>query len=224
MSTLVYFAIQPRPVPKIKLSQFESQTVLVNSVILRLREEIIRSPLLMLGVESDNPESIEIWKLFLRQNQDPQMHYDVIVADQFLSGIDDIKDVQKLDSKEESLRLISGLDALISSGKRVVILTPTIYSVQMIPGNVANKLKLKFPELMSLSMSDFPRSREEEKHMGRACIVAGVDVSGAGPFGCLVMQTARANYLKRFVPGSHIGLVDQIGLKDYLLLYRQETQ
>lgn len=225
MSTLVYFAIQPRPVQKIKISQFETPTVLANSVLLRLREEIMHSRLLLLGVDTNSmDESLQIWKLFLDHNVDPQMRYDIVVMDQFLNDIGGIKDIQKIDTKDEIDRLIQGIQPLLEQGKRVVLIVPTIYAVQMIPGNVANKLKLKFPDMMSISMTDFPRSRAQEKQASHPCIVSGVDVSGVGPFGCLVMQTARGNYLKKFKPGDKIGLVNQIGLNDYLVLYTTESQ
>lgn len=224
MSTLVYFAIQPKPVQKIKLSSFESPAALADLLLAQFREEIIQSPILLLGVETENPESIEIWNQFLLHNKDPQMSYDVVVADQFLNDSEQFKDAQILDTKEDSDSLLEGLKSLMDEGKRVVIVLPVVYSAQMIPGNVANKIKLKFPQVMSLSMSEFPRSRAAEKKMPRACIVAGVDTSGIGPFACVVVQTARAQYLKRFKPGQRIGLANQIGLKDYLVLYTTETQ
>lgn len=225
MSTLVYFAIQPKPVTKVTISAFETQEALANSVFVSLKEEISRSPILLLGVETNSTtDSLKIWKLFLDQNKDPQMRYDVVVLDQFLNDMEGIKDLQKIDTKDDTDRLIAGIQPLLNQGKRIVIIVPTIYSVQMAPGNVANKLKLKFPDIMSISMTDFPRTREQEKQASHPCIVSGVDTSGVGPFGCLVMQTARAHYLKRFKAGDHIGLVNQIGLNDYLVLYTIERQ
>lgn len=224
MSTLVYFAIQPAPVQKIKISSFENPQVFAQEILRKFREEIIDSPLLMLGVETEEPDSIELWNQFIQQNTDPQMRYDIVVVDSFLNGIEKFKEAQVLDTKIESESLLGGLKSLLDQGKRVVIIVPVIYSVQMIPGNLANKIKFKFPQLMSLSISDFPRTREVEKIMPRPCVVSGVDTSGIGPFGCLVVQTARAHYLKRFPPGQEIGLANQIGLKDYLVLYTTELQ
>lgn len=224
MSTLVYFAIQPKPVHKIALSSFESSKAFAEALRIQFQEEIIDSPLLLLGVETDATESIEVWSQFLLNNTDPQMRYDVVVVDQFLNGIEKFKEPQVLDTKEDSDSLLAGLKPLMDQGKRVVIIVPVIYSAQMIPGNLANKIKIKFPQVMSLSMSDFPRTREQEKKMPRACIVAGVDTSGIGPFGCVVVQTARAHYLKRFQRGQQIGLANQIGLKDYLVLYTTERR
>lgn len=223
MSTLVYFTVQPRPVQKISFRQFESHQVLVDALLASLAEEIAQSPLLILGVEPDQPESIQIWKLFLAHNQKSGSSYDVVVADQFLNGADDIKDVQKLDTKADVKILIKGLEDLRAQGKRIAILVPNIYSVQMIPGNVASLLKIKFPDLLSLTMANFPRSREQEKLMPRRCIT-GLDESGLGPFGCLLAQTARSLYMKRMQPGSQIGLMNQIGLKDYIILYTKESQ
>ena len=219
MSTLVYFAIQPRPVQKIKINPFQNSEALADAVIASMRTEIQDSALLILGVETRIPDSIQIWKRLIQQ-----MPFDVVVVDQSLNGVDDIQDLQKFDTFKESQRLISGLKDLLDQGKRVVILVPTLYSVQMIPGNVANQIKLKYPDVMSLSMTDIPRSREQEKRMPKVCNVAFLDEGGLGPYGCLVIQTARANYMKRFDPGAHVAQLDQIGLNDYLLLYTIEAR
>src|SRR5690606_17958839 len=100
----------------------------------------------------------------------------------------------------------------IQAGKRVAVLVPTIYSVQLIPENfVFHYKKLNQITPMSLSLSDFPRNREDEKLMPYPCIVEVVDQTGVGPFGCMIVQTARSNYRKRHPPGSKLGIVNQIG-------------
>jgi hypothetical protein len=111
----------------------------------------------------------------------------------------------------------------LKEGKRVAVIVPTVYSVQSIPGNLVNNFKERTQlHPMSLSLTDFPRTREEEKFMLHPCIVEGVDQTGEGPFGCAVVQTARGNYRKRYQIGDWVGLVNQIGLNDYLVLYTQE--
>ncbi len=224
MAMVIYFGIQPRPIPKIKLSQFETPTVLANSLLLRLREEIQKSPVLFLGVQSERPEQIEVWKQFFIHNQEPGMKYDLIVADQFLPGIDLLEPQEKMASKELATELIAGVEAARAAGKRVAIVVPTFYSAQLIHGNLANIYKQTTGQVpMSLSLSEFPRSREQEKTMLNPCIVAGVDQTGFGPFGCMLVQTARANYRKHFQAGKYVGLVDQVGLKDFLVLYALEN-
>lgn len=224
MATVIYFAIQPRPILKIKLSQFETPTVLANSLLLRLREEIKKSPVLFVGIQSEHPEQLEVWKQFFIHNQEIGMKYDLIVADSFLPGIDLLEPQEKMASKELSAELIAGVESARAAGKRVAIVVPTLYSVQLIHGNLANMYKQSTGSVpMSLSISEFPRSRDQEKTTSFPCSVSGVDQTGFGPFGCMLIQTARANYRKRYETGKYVGLVEQIGLKDYLVLYALEN-
>ena len=84
-SLIIYFGMQPRPVGKINLSTFESTEILADAVLMRLREEIMKSPVLFLGIQPDNKEHLKIWQKFIEKNQDPKMKYSVIVIDKFLS-------------------------------------------------------------------------------------------------------------------------------------------
>lgn len=224
LTVMIYYGIQPRPIPKIKISKFESHTVLANSLILRLREEIKNSPVLFLGLDPDRPEHFEIWKEFLKQNQEPGMAYDVVVLEQELTT-DLFPEAQKVPTKDGFTLFFSGVTEALTHGHRVAVLVPLAYSVQMVPQNVVFHFN-SHPNVMvpatSLSLTNFPRTREQEKEMSLRCIVEGVDQTGLGPFGCLVVQTARANYRKRFEAGDGVGMVHQIGQRDYLVFYTKE--
>lgn len=224
LTVMIYYGIQPRPVPKIKLSKFESQTVLANSLLLRLREEIKNSPVVFLGLDPDRPEHFEIWKEFLNLNQEPGMKYDSVVIERDLTT-DLFPDAQKVASKDDFPIFLEGINKAITQGHRMAVILPLTYAVQVIQQNVAsnfNKAQNVLVPATSFSISDFPRTREQEKDMPFRCVVEGVDQTGTGPYGCLVAQTARANYRKRFSPGDHVGLVNQIGARDYLILYTKE--
>ncbi len=231
MGFMIYYGVQPRPIPKIKLSQFDSPTVLANSLLLRLREEIKMNSVLFLGVEPEHPEQLQVWRMFLNKNQDSGSRFDVIVIDQYLNAATLFPEATVLNTKAETDSLAQGIDKATAAGKRVAVITASIYSSQLISGNVISNFRSlsaksspgttdKIP--MSLSIVDFPRDRGQEKSMLHPCVVEGVDQTGLGPIGCMTVQTARGNYLKRYPFGSWVGLVNQVGLKDYLVLYTQE--
>ncbi len=224
LTTMIYFGIQPRPISKIQLSKFESHTVLANSLLLRLREEIKHSPVLFLGVDPTHPEHYEIWQEFLKQNHEQGFAYDILVQEQALET-DLFPTAQKVATKEDFPVFMHGIQAAVGQGHRVAVILPLIYSVQMIRGNVARNYntQVQSPEVAtSFSLTDFPRNRDQEKDMNHRCIVEGVDETGLGPFGCMVVQTARANYRKHYEPGEAVGLVNQIGQRDYLVFYTKE--
>lgn len=222
LTTVIYYGIQPRPIPKIKLSRFATYEVLADSLLLRLREEIHQSPVLFLGVEASHPEHFAVWKAFLTHDQEMGYKYDLVVMDQFLQS-PEFPDAQKVPTKEDVEAFSVGIQNALKEGKRVAVIVPTVYSVQAIPGNFAHNFKERTQiHPMSLSLTDFPRTREQEKDMIHPCVVEGVDQTGEGPFGCTVVQAARANYRKRYQMGDWVGLVNQIGMSDYLILYTQE--
>lgn len=232
LGALSYFAAQPRPVQKIKISQFESPVMMAQSLLDGLRKEITNSEILILGVELADPESIPVWQEFIRLNQNPQMKYSVVVwdtqlpldesAELALSALE--VSIERINTLQDSDRLIFGLENAALQKQRVLIVVPSEYSSQVIQNNLVNKVKTKFPKVMSLTMSDFPRSRELEKNMTRKCASSTLDTTGLGPFACLVLQTARSVYLKSFTPGKRVGLVNQIDGNDYLVLYTTQPQ
>jgi hypothetical protein len=240
---MIYYGIQPRPVPKIKLSKFESPAVLASSLLLRLRQEIRANPVVFLGVEPEHPEQLQVWREFLNRNREAASRFEVIVIDENLKASSLFPEASALDTKGQMDSLIEGIGKATAQGKRVAVITASIYSSQLIFGNLIHNFKehtaknadkntdpntdpnaepLAQKTPMSLSIVDFPRTRQQEKSMIHPCIVDGVDQTGLGPFGCVIAQMSRANYRKHFEPGTRVGMVNQVGLNDYLILYTQE--
>jgi len=222
LTTMIHYGTQPRSVGKIKLSKFENHTVLSNALLLGLREEIKNSPVMFLGLDPDIPEHYEIWKEFLKQNREPGMAYDVVVVEQELTT-DLFPDAHRVATKSDFSDFMQGIETALGQERRVAVVLPLTYSVQMIQQNMAHiyNTKVQVPAT-SFSITDFPRNREQEKDMVRRCIVEGVDETGLGPFGCLVAQTSRANYRKKFESGDAVGLVHMVGPRDYLVFYTRE--
>ena len=229
LTATIYFGLQPRPVPKIQISKFQSDLELANSLVMRLNEEIKDSRVIFLGVQPERPDQLKVWQAFLKQSLPPEMQYSVVVLDQYLPNPELFPEAERFDTKEQAQALFSGIQQALQSGKRVAVIVPNIYSVQKVAGNLVNRLSELLqpenkPEILptSLSLADFPRDRSEERSMVQPCVVEGVDETGYGPWGCMVLQAARANYRKRFEKGQWIGLVNLIGLRDYMVLYTQE--
>ncbi len=231
LGIMIYYGVQPKPIPKIKLSQFESPRVLANSILLRLREEVRNNSVVFLGVEPEHPEQMQVWREFLSQNQEAGSTYQIVVVDENLNAAKLFPEATVLNTKLQLQTLADGIQKATSMGQRVAVITASLYTSQIIFGNLVHAYKeiLKKKEQtanefmpLSFSIVDFPRAREQEKSMLHACIVDGVDQTGMGPFGCVIVQMSRANYRKRYNPGSGVGLVNQVGLKDYLVLYTNE--
>lgn len=220
---MVYYANQPKPVPRVRMNQFENHAAFATAILSEFREDLKQNPVLFLGVQPESNVHAEVWKQLLIQNQEAGIKYDIVVAEQSLAFADTVAPNEKISAMDNAALFVQGVQAILASRKRVAILVPSTYSAQMIEQNLVNQYqKLSGQKVMSLSLVDFPRHREDERSAQFRCIVEAVDQSGLGPFGCTIMQAARANYRKRFEIGKQVGLVDQISLTDHLVLYSTE--
>jgi len=219
----VYFGLQPQSVSKVTFSEFLSQDVVADSILLHLREELKQSSIVLLGVEPEVPEQIQVWKHLLKGNQKSGLKFDHIVIDQFLKAEGQIPGAEQTDTKENITQVIQVLSDIQAKGQRAAVILPTVYASQLVAGNVASILKEQAHlNMISLSLADFPRSREEESAMRFPCSVDDVDQTGLGQLGCTIAQEARANYQKKKTSGALVGLIDQVGKNDYLVLLTKE--
>lgn len=221
----LYFGLQPGSVMKISFAEFPSQDAVADSILLHLHEELKQSPIVLLGVEPEVPEQIQVWDHLLKSNQEAGLKFDHVVIDQFLKTEGFFAGAEKTDTKENLTQVIQVLTDLQAKGQRIVLILPTVYASQMVPGNVASILKEQAHlNILSLSLADFPRSRSDEKVMRFPCSVDDLDPTGLGQLGCTIAQEARANYRNKKAPGSLVGLVDQVGKTDYLVFLTKEHQ
>lgn len=222
LGTMIYFGLQPRPETRIKLRQYTSPAEAAQVLASELRNEIRQNPLVFLGVEPDQPAHFAMIKEFLAQASEAGKGYEVIVLDRSLET-QDFPDAVILSTRDEFNTLVSGTEKALSEGQRVAVIVPTVFASQAIPLNlVGNYEQSTKRSALSLSITDFPRTREGEFGMRYPCIVQGVDQSGLGPFGCMIVTISRANYRHKFQTGEQVGVLNQIGLKDFLFLYTAE--
>lgn len=234
IGSMVYYGMQPRAISKINISQFDDNSVLARSLLLRFREEIHNSPLLFFGIDTQSQDDWKVLETFLRENQEVGFKYDYVAIEQLLTPPAGFPEFEKIETKESFEQFWQGISPALQNQKRVVVIVPYIYSTQVVPGNVVNKIRekilnfnkenpnKKIIEPTSFSLAKLPRSRPEEKEMPFPCVVEAIDQSGVGPFGCQIVQIARSSYRKHFNSGAHIGLASQIGLHDYLILHTIE--
>lgn len=218
---LVQFGIRPRPVPKIKLSGFESTTHIAQALRYRLHEEIKVSQFIILGVNAETPEHFEIWKNFLL-SLDADLKYESLLIESELPDHLGLSGVQKLKMIDDFDDIVAALRTAMQSHTRVAILVPTVYSSMLVKNNFAHRLQedLLMP-IMTISLNEFARKRDEEANLKPPCIGEGVDETGTGPLGCMILTTSRNNYRTASEGKAFDGLVNQVGLYDYLVLIKK---
>jgi hypothetical protein len=220
-----YYGIQPRPAQKIKLSKFESPGIAANAMKLRLREEIKAAPVMFWGLDATHVHSIEILKSFLTAPKDSGVTYDHVIWDSALGVPPADLGLEVFDFAQEPQRFVSGVQGALAQKMRILAVTSIWNSSQTFPMSFASQVREK-SNIQSLSMTflDFPRTRSAESNLQIPCKVGNADDTGSGKLGCLVLMKARSLYRKKFNPGEWVGLLDQVGLTDYVFLMTRQPE
>jgi hypothetical protein len=217
----VYFGIQPKSIPKITYSHFDSPSKLADSIILRMNQELKQAPLLMLGVMPGRAYDLEVWKAFLAQSAIPEIQFQALVIDPDLPGAADMfPGAVRMDLKKETARFIEGAKNAQKQGLRMAVIVPTIYASQVLKDNPIHLIK-ESSDLrpMSFSLMGFPRAPEQEQKQEIPCVMGPGDREGTGDLGCVAQDKARLVYRKKSKADKYEGLMDQVGERDYLILF-----
>ena len=215
--------IGPQALPKIEFTQVSLPEEFGKAVFEKLRPEVTLAPVIFLGVTPNKIEQIELWRGFLEANQGQGSKYDVIVVESMLPYVEIFNVVVHIPLKEEISRVADGIKKAREQNLRVAIIGPNIYSSQLIKENVADKLQTEYQiPVTSLTVSEFPLTRDQEKTFEPACAAGGaVDPAGTSGLGCMIRTVARKTYTKKFEARKYSGLMDKTGAKDYLILFNR---
>jgi hypothetical protein len=216
----IYFGLQPKSVPKIKSSLVADPERMGQAVAQRLWGEIKDAPIVFLGVDPDQPDDLRVWKGFL-DSLPADEKYALIVIDPALPGKNIIPYNEQIDIQKETERFKQGIHGALENKVRVAVIVPSIYSSQSIHDSPVNRLKAELSFLpMSLSIAQPTLQREEEASAPYPCATGSGDTVGLGSWGCLIRTKSRSLYHKNWEGGKYLGLMDQIGANDYLILLR----
>ena len=225
LSAAIFFGLQPRSVPKIKLSSFASPLDVAGAIHKRLLLELQQSSVLMLGLWPGQPREGEVLNQLLKF-----IHVEfptaLIIVDTALLKEDSLSSV-KFDELGQTLSLdvrddLTSVDQMIQASKKenkkVIVVTASFFASQLLHDGPAARLGKQFNnEVTSLSMAPFPKDRNEEGTHEVQC-VTGEDQTGTGPLGCAVIHKARSIYRKSKDPRLWQAMLDLVGGRDYLLL------
>ncbi len=217
-----YYSIQPKAIPKIKLSVFETPQSVSNSLWLRLQEEFKARPVWILGADPENADQLSALSIFLNGGPDPSIGFDEIWLDS-ATGFELSTAKRKLVLRTNEEALKKDLQQKIADKKRILLITLPIYAATVLKESPAWKL-IQEPALNfgSIIFSELPRTREQEEDLRVPCVLPHNDNRGTGSLGCWIVQRARLNYRKKMESGALVGLMDQISSYDYLYLLGRE--
>jgi hypothetical protein len=219
---LLSLSQDPYPRTLIKLTRFENPNQVAESLKQAVQRDLANASVVFIGIEPERPEQVEVFKELLPQLRGQNPNNWTLLMDQSLE-IGEFPEIPRIPTKDDFEGLTHGLQQILQGGSRVMVIAPTVYSVQMIEANLISNFKQRTGlTVLSVSLTDFPRKREQETAMKQKCRVEGVDQTGVGPFGCVIAQSSRSHYAKAFPSGSLLGVLNEVGSKDYLLLITRE--
>lgn len=228
----VYFAIafglKPKPVPKISWSHFVSPADYGANICKRMRLEVQSHNLIFLGVLPGRESHYQAWKGFL-DSLEPEFKFEYVIVDATLPHKEILPFTEEISLSENQQTLVSSIQDIINSKKKVVIILPTTAISYLVKDNLFAMLNhslygagegLKFDvDWLTFSLSSFPLTRDQEKTMDIPCDTEVKDQDGSGALGCMIVTKARTFYRKQHIEGKIPGVLDQIGTKEYLGLF-----
>ncbi len=220
LSISLYFSTQPRPIPKIRYSLFASPSELGTALTQRLRLEIKQANLIFFGIDPLKSDQYEIILGALELLRAEGGGIDVIVVDPNLPYKAKIPHQEEIELQAELDRFSEGITAASELGKKVVVILPSIYGTTLLDNSPVSKyLASSKAQSLIFTISSFPTSQEEEKGMIYPCVPDQVDRLGTRNLGCMIVSKAKTLYRKKNSGSKRAGLVDQIGVSEYLVLF-----
>ncbi|MGZ3805269.1 MAG: hypothetical protein ACXVB4_13730 [Pseudobdellovibrionaceae bacterium] len=221
VSLSMYLGQETVSLPKLAYNQYDNPDQFVEALMLKMTPELKSSPLVMLGVMPGRKTDLEIWKSFLNRAESTDLKYQALVVDPELPFVNELfPRALKIDLKNDLERFINGVKNAQAQGLRVAVIVPSIYASQLLQNNPVDSIKKNFGiKPVSFSIIGFPRAMDQEASMEIPCVMGDNDREGVGALGCAVQKKARLLYRQKSKPGFYEGLIDQIGEKDYLVLF-----
>lgn len=235
---VIYFAIQPQTLPKIKPSGFKNEAEVAASIHQRLQLEIQQKRIFFVGISDIEPYQGKIVFDFLKQLHALQGIKQVIFDSDLATAIETKEEWQKLNVPTVSFHfpdqaqyffsvVMSSVNAINQSNQgSLVIVLPTLQTTRRYPQSV---LSVLFPDpekddSISLLFANFFLATDQKNDLlstSIPCHTSEKDQAGTGDLGCLIMNLSRIKERKLLKYNSLSGFMDQISSKEYLFILKQ---
>ncbi len=222
---VIHLGLEGKPIAKIKLSEFKSNSIMAESILMRLRQEIKDHQIVFLGVDPEEPEHLDLWKHFLQLSIEPGWKFDEIYIEKGLVtsteqtqlGLNE--QIIDIKMKEQELKILWSSSEYRE--KRIAVIVPQIFSSQLIKDNPVQRLKINPNEGRILSITIVPMGINADDAVVKRlpCAAEGADYTGESPLGCVIRKQAMF-WTKPLKKNVKLGLLEQVGLHDFLMFYR----
>lgn len=224
----LYWGLNPKPIPKIRLSQFDTAQEVSSAVTLRMRNEILATPVLFLGVWTKDPFSMQVAGALVNEIQNSELKFDAVIVDPtievFSKGLATWPEHEATSIDREFDAIAKALARSMGDRRRVLYVLASIHSSQLVDPSPVSLLaqQLQTP-FMSISMAPYALNTGEMDSLPYKCKGKLDDRIGDSAFGCAMTYTAQINMRKaqKLSPGKAMALMSQFGMNDYILFLRK---
>ncbi len=218
LGSVLFVGLSPRPVPKISLSPFESPTVLANALAMRLNDELGRANTIVFGFDGTAYHET-ILKQILPALKDKGINLEHVFVDRQLGW--EIPNSKEIDLSQGPQEVLREAELAATQKQKILIITGSVHSSQLLQNNLVQFLvgQLKDTKILSITFSWFSRNKAEEELIPIKC-KTGNDPLQTADLGCWILQSSRIQYRKKANLTGPMGLLNQVGLSDYIFLVR----
>jgi hypothetical protein len=228
MVVFVYLVLSdaPRTVPKISLSYFADEQEIADSIEKILHLELAQANSYWIGIEPDKKDQIDVAEKLIQKLQKNTPFQKVIVDSELGLSAEELKQLgmtEKILVKDDVFKLGEELEKSEKENTPYLVITASIYSTSLLPGNPIKRIKEKFPlKATTFSFGYFATDLQDEKNLLFACNTE--DHAGIKDWGCFVASKARGSRRRLNLnnPKPWIGLMDMSGERDYIVLVKRK--
>jgi hypothetical protein len=229
IALVISVGLKPKALPIIKLSHFENEVVIANSLEIGLKGEINKWNLLMFGVEPNEEFHRKIVQQLINTSSFAKIYIDEELGSNWIVEARSETQLEKISFQNNSERIYQELIEANSKNQKVLLISLHIQTSQLLDLGWSKQMNRALaesvgaeevrPQIKTIAMTWFPRTRDLEKDLKIQCVTAEeMDKNKVGRLGCQILQMARFAYKKNNPSFEWTGLLSLVGSNDYLFL------
>jgi hypothetical protein len=205
-------------------STFVSAESIGAAVLRRFYSPVVQNSVIEFGIPPQPGWHQAVVRGFLQAASAEKAAFDVLLVEiqmpAFnLTGVPPI-DLQTVDmNSEKQSDLIERLRLLKEQKKRVLLLTSSVYSSHLIPGNPTDRYETATGEhLFAITSGPLSLGPGKEYLIDPPCVGTELDRNGISVLGCAYLKASRGYYRRQIKADHYVAIMNSPKIEDYLLM------
>lgn len=221
---ILKFGYEPVPEMVLKPSKFASAEEIGAAILRRFYAPVREEKVIQIGIPSQPEWYQGFVRGFLTTAAAEKAPFDVLLVESQLPAFNLVGappiDLQTFDSNSSTqAEMIDRLRELRATGKHVLLLTSSVYSSHLLPGNPTDRYEKSTGEhLFSITAGPLALGASEEYRVTPPCLGSERDKSGTSALGCAILKASRGYYSKMIKNDRFVAIMNKPAMDDYLLM------